>query len=59
MLCKNISIDYAVMEKAKNVFVIISDFGWSDLGTWGSLYENRKRDNNGNAIIGKNVMLYD
>lgn len=59
MLCKNISIDYAVMEKAPNVYVIVSDFGWSDLGTWGSLYENRQRDKNGNAVIGKNVMLYD
>jgi mannose-1-phosphate guanylyltransferase len=58
-LCKNISIVYAGMEKASNVFVIISDFGWSDLGTWGSLYENRQRDKNGNAVIGKNVMLYD
>jgi mannose-1-phosphate guanylyltransferase len=35
------------------------DFGWSDLGTWGSLYENRKRDDNGNSVVGKNVMLYD
>ncbi len=59
MLCKNISIDYAVMEKADNVYVVVSDFGWSDLGTWGSLYENRQRDKNGNAVIGKNVMLYD
>ncbi|MPM03985.1 Alginate biosynthesis protein AlgA [bioreactor metagenome] len=59
MLCKNISIDYAVMEKADNVYVVASDFGWSDLGTWGSLYENRQRDQNGNAIVGKNVMIYD
>lgn len=59
MLCKNISIDYAVMEKATNVYVIISDFGWSDLGTWGSLYENRQKDKNGNAVTGKNVLLYD
>lgn len=59
MLCKNISIDYAVMEKAENVYVVASDFGWSDLGTWGSLYENRQRDQHGNAIVGKNVMMYD
>jgi len=59
MLCKNISIDYAVMEKARNVYVVLSDFDWSDLGTWGSLYENRQRDRNGNAIVGKNVMMYD
>lgn len=59
MVCKNISIDYGVMEKADNVYVLIADFGWSDLGTWGSLYENRSHDKNGNAIVGKNVMLYD
>lgn len=57
--CKSISIDYAVMEKAENVFVMKSDFGWSDLGTWGSLYENRKKNEQGNAVVGKNAMLYD
>jgi len=58
-VCKSISIDYGVMEKAPNVFVLAADFGWSDLGTWGSLYENRAQDENGNAVVGKNVMLYD
>ncbi len=58
-VCKNISIDYGVMEKASNVYVRISDFGWSDLGTWGSLHDIRKKDENQNAIIGKNVMVYD
>ncbi|MFH1297870.1 MAG: mannose-1-phosphate guanylyltransferase [Bacteroidota bacterium] len=58
-VCKSISIDYGVMEKAPNVFVLAADFGWSDLGTWGSLYENRNQDKNGNAIVGKNVMMYD
>jgi len=58
-MCKNISIDYGVMEKADNVYVLSSDFGWSDLGTWGSLYETRKKDNDGNAVVGQNVMLYD
>ena len=58
-VCKSISIDYGVMEKASNVYVLAADFGWSDLGTWGSLYENRKQDDLGNAIVGKNVMLYD
>ncbi len=53
--CKSISIDYGIMEKAKNVYVICSDFGWSDLGTWRSLYEEREKDENGNTIIGKNV----
>lgn len=57
--CKSISIDYAIMEKADNVYVIVSDFGWSDLGTWGSLYDVRPKDENGNALVGKNVMLYD
>jgi len=57
--CKSISIDYAIMEKAKNVFVRSSDLGWSDLGTWGSLYEHIPHDNAENAIVGKNVMVYD
>lgn len=56
--CKNISIDYAVMEKAKNVYVRASIIGWSDLGTWGSLYEHIKQDASHNAAVGKNVMLY-
>ncbi len=57
--CKNISIDYAVMEKAKNVFVRASIIGWSDLGTWGSLYTHIKKDPHGNAVVGKQVMLYN
>lgn len=57
--CKSISIDYAVMEKAKNVYVLGADFGWSDLGTWGSLYEHRSKDDRGNAIVGQNVMSYE
>ena len=56
---KNISIDYAIMEKAENVFVYCSNFGWADLGTWGSLYENRKKDHNNNSIIGQNVFTYN
>jgi mannose-1-phosphate guanylyltransferase len=58
-VCKSISIDYGVMENADNVYVLAADFGWSDLGTWGSLYENRSRDENGNTVVGKNVMMYD
>ena len=58
-LCKNISIDYGVMEKADNVFVIPGDFGWSDLGTWASLYETYDHDYLGNAVSGKNVMIYN
>ena len=57
--CKNISIDYGIMEKADNVFVVLSDFGWSDLGTWGSLYDNLSKNGNDNAVIGKQVFLYD
>jgi len=58
-VCKNISIDYGIMEKAANVYVRISDFGWSDLGTWGSLHDIRDKDEHGNAINGNNVMVYD
>ena len=57
--CTNISIDFAIMEKAKNVHVMSAEFGWSDLGTWGSLYEHIGHDENANAIVGKNVMVYD
>ena len=58
-VCKNISIDYGIMEKAKNVYIVLSDFGWSDLGTWGSLYTHIEHDKKENAVVGKNVMLYD
>ena len=58
--CKNISIDYGIMEKAKNVYTVPAEFGWSDLGTWGSLYTHVDRDGEGNAVVGaKQVMLYD
>lgn len=57
--CKNISIDYAIMEKADNVYVRSSIIGWSDLGTWGSLYDHVNKDGNKNAIVGKNVMIYN
>ena len=57
--CKNISIDYGIMEKADNVYVYPAEFGWSDLGTWGSLYEQLKLDPNSNAVQAKNAMLYD
>jgi mannose-1-phosphate guanylyltransferase len=56
-LCKNISIDYGIMEKAKNVFVLSAEFGWSDLGTWKSLYEQLDHDAKGNAVVGQNVMI--
>ena len=58
-LCKNISIDYGIMEKAENVYVVPSDFGWSDLGTWTSLYNAYKKDYLGNAVAGKNTLIFD
>ncbi|MCQ2959200.1 MAG: mannose-1-phosphate guanylyltransferase [Bacteroidales bacterium] len=57
--CPNISIDYGIMEKAENVYVLQSSFGWSDLGTWGALYENAEKDEMQNAVIGENVMTYN
>lgn len=57
--CPAISIDYGVMEKSGNVYVIPSDFGWSDVGTWKALYNVSKKDKDGNSIVGKNVMSYD
>lgn len=57
--CRNISIDYGIMEKADNVFVLVSDFGWSDLGTWGSLYEQLLKDEHQNSVTGKHVFLYE
>jgi mannose-1-phosphate guanylyltransferase len=56
--CKNISIDYGIMEKADNVYVWLGNFNWSDLGSWASLHDNSKRDENNNAIDA-NVMTYD
>lgn len=58
-LCINTSIDYAVMEKADNVFVAPAQFGWSDLGTWESAYENSEKDYLGNAVHGDNVIIID
>ena len=58
-LCTNISIDYGIMEKADNVYVLVSDFGWSDLGTWGSLYNHIEKDDHSNATVGKKVLAYD
>ena len=57
--CENISIDYGIMEKANNVSLILSDFGWSDLGTWGSLYTHVDLDLHNNATVGDNTMLYN
>jgi mannose-1-phosphate guanylyltransferase len=57
--CVNISIDYGIIEKADNVYVIPSSFGWSDLGTWGSAYENFEKDYLDNAVAGNNVIVFD
>lgn len=57
--CPNISIDYGVMEKAENVYVIPASLQWSDLGTWASLYVEKEKDYFGNAVTGSNVVVYD
>ena len=57
--CPNISIDYGIMEKAKNVYVICSDFGWSDLGTWGSLYDLSNKDAHQNVTFKCQSTFYD
>jgi len=56
---RSISIDYGIMEKANNVYVIPTDFGWSDLGTWTSLYEISDKDEHGNVCTGKNIRVYN
>lgn len=58
-LCTNVSIDIAIMENADNVYVIPSSFGWSDLGTWKSAYDNLDKDYLGNAVAGENVVVID
>ncbi len=57
--CMGISIDYGIMEKSDNVYVLTADFGWSDLGTWGSLYENQEKDEQENVITGPDVLVYN
>ena len=57
--CEKISVDYAIMEHAQNIYVFPADFGWSDLGTWGSLYELSGKDKEGNAIIGQRVKMVE
>lgn len=57
--CEKISVDYAIMEHAQNIYVFPADFGWSDLGTWGSLYELSGKDKEGNAIIGERVKMVE
>ncbi|MBP1542321.1 MAG: mannose-1-phosphate guanylyltransferase [Prevotella sp.] len=57
--CENISVDYAIMEKAEEIFVCPADFGWSDLGTWGSLQQQSKKDLYGNALIGQDISVFE
>ncbi len=57
--CENISVDYAIMEKASEIFVCPADFGWSDLGTWGSLMSHTPKDLYGNCKIGPSISLFD
>ena len=58
--CTNISIDYGIMEKADNVYVLPAEFGWSDLGTWASVYDLAEKDYVGNAVLpSEKVMMYD
>ncbi len=58
-MCPSISIDFGLMEKADNVYVECADFGWSDLGTWGSLYENSPKNISGNVTQNCNVVAYN
>lgn len=57
--CRNVSIDYAVLEKYEDIYVFPADFGWSDLGTWGSIYEQLEADGNKNVCIGKDIRLFE
>ena len=57
--CPNISIDYAVLEKAHNVMVLPVDFGWADLGTWGSLYELKKEEDEANVALHTEALFYE
>lgn len=57
--CKNMSVDYAILEKAEEIFVFPASFSWSDLGTWNSLREQSDMDKYGNVCIGDNIKLYD
>lgn len=58
-MCSNISVDFGIMEKASNVYVIPGSFGWSDLGTWNSAWENIEKDYLENAVSGQNVIVFD
>ncbi len=57
--CSSISVDYGIMEKADNVYVICTDLGWSDLGTWSSLYLQSEHDRNDNAVLNSKALTYN
>lgn len=57
--CEKISIDYAVMEKSDSIYTLPAEFGWSDLGSWGSLHALLSKDAEGNAHVGENIRLFD
>ncbi len=57
--CENISVDYAIMERAEEIYCFPASFGWSDLGTWGSLLENSEHDRFGNALMGNDIRTFD
>lgn len=57
--CKNISIDHGIMEHADNVYVLAADFGWSDLGTWDSLYDIVEKNDDSNVVHPDNILTYD
>ena len=57
--CRAISIDYGIMEKADNVYVRCGEFGWSDVGTWGSVYQHSRKDRYANAVPEEGCYLYE
>lgn len=57
--CPNISVDYAILEKSDEIYVFPADFGWSDLGTWGSLHVQMSKDLAGNVCIGSDINMYE
>lgn len=57
--CRNISIDYGIMERASDVYVVLGDFPWSDLGSWGSLYDNLVKEDKENIVLGAEILSYD
>ena len=57
--CPNVSIDFGIMEKADNVYMLCVDFGWADLGTWGSLFDLAKKDEQNNALLKSEAIMYE